>query len=434
MNDNFTNPATGAFYNYLNITDKEELAAKEGSYSVPRMVELLVGVHEITGTYDAQHLRALNAYIFQDVYSWAGQTRAEAEFQGQKPTHASGVPDGTVMRYAPYRQIEEGLNAIGAQLGQEHCLRGLTAEAFAERAAYYFDQYNYVHAFREGNGRTLQAAFHQLGREAGYEVDFTQAGVAMALNEARDTAIVRPHGPEQPALNLAGLTQLFRRSVTPLDEPGAEELRDPALARPLATPSPALQRYEAMRVTQASAVVVGEALRDLDRGDARRANAFRRQVEGATLDPLQLPALSGLVEDTAREVRAHPALRQEPKLLQDLRRLEQSVAQLQVRPTAPPGKPTLPTLPMTREIFVEVACRLAEGLDEEGYPGPAGDLVQAAKTVGRQQSLEGTTLHTVSRALKVAEKRATLAEAVKRVRQAKDDLQEAQRDAASRSA
>lgn len=428
MKDKFTDPSTGVLFNKLDITDKAELAAKEGSYSVPRMVELLTGAHEIPGRYDAAHLRAINRHIFQDVYPWAGQTRAEAEFQGQKPTYASGVPAGTVMRYAPYQQLDERLNAIGAQLAQENYLRGLSAEQFAGRAAYYFDQYNYVHAFREGNGRTLQAAFQQLGREAGYEVNFQRANIGAALNEARDTAIVRPHGPEQPERNLARLTQLLRESITSLDEPGAERLRDPAQARPLATPTPAMQGYEALRVLQDSAIPISEALRDIDRGHTARANQFREQVQAVLLQPDKLPTVAPAIRAVAQEVAAHPQMRREADLMQHVQRLRSSVVQLQTLVES--GKPepthTASTGPTAQQRFVQQARQLAEGLDEHGYPGPASGLNQAAKAVERQPHLGGATLDAVRRALEVAERIPDLQIAAAETRQSGRELQQQQ--------
>jgi fido (protein-threonine AMPylation protein) len=48
------------------------------------------------------------------------------------------------------------------------------SEKFAERAAYYLDLYKHTHVFRGGNGRKLQAAFTQLGKEAGYQVKFSR--------------------------------------------------------------------------------------------------------------------------------------------------------------------------------------------------------------------------------------------------------------------
>ncbi|TIT17336.1 MAG: cell filamentation protein Fic, partial [Mesorhizobium sp.] len=52
-------------------------------------------------------------------------------------------------------------------------LRGSTPEQFAERAGQVMAELNYVHPFREGNGRTQEVFIAELGRHYGHEVDFT---------------------------------------------------------------------------------------------------------------------------------------------------------------------------------------------------------------------------------------------------------------------
>lgn len=63
------------------------------------------------------------------MYDWAGQTRADGPngpFQGQKQTYVLS-PRGDVMRYAPYAQLDQRLDAIGVQLQQENTLRAASA-------------------------------------------------------------------------------------------------------------------------------------------------------------------------------------------------------------------------------------------------------------------------------------------------------------------
>jgi cell filamentation protein len=50
-------------------------------------------------------------------------------------------------------------------------LRGLAAETFAERAGEIIGDINYVHPFREGNGRTQALYLAQLAAQAGHPLD-----------------------------------------------------------------------------------------------------------------------------------------------------------------------------------------------------------------------------------------------------------------------
>ncbi len=44
-----------------------------------------------------------------------------------------------------------------AELNKEQGLSGLSREDFAKRLAYFYEQLNFIHPFRKGNGRTQQS-------------------------------------------------------------------------------------------------------------------------------------------------------------------------------------------------------------------------------------------------------------------------------------
>ena len=50
--------------------------------------------------------------------------------------------------------IEHGAAVAALQLHADDNLQGLGRDRFIERLAYHYDQVNYIHPFREGNGRT----------------------------------------------------------------------------------------------------------------------------------------------------------------------------------------------------------------------------------------------------------------------------------------
>ena len=68
---------------------------------------------------------------------------------------------------------------------QRNYLRGLPREPFVDRLAHYFAEVNAIHPFREGNGRTQRAFFHQLCRMAGWPIDWTnldpEANIAASM-------------------------------------------------------------------------------------------------------------------------------------------------------------------------------------------------------------------------------------------------------------
>ena len=63
-------------------------------------------------------------------------------------------------------------NYIFQELAKENGLRGLTKDEFIKRFVYFYDQLNYIHPFREGNGRAQRVFWGRVAKDAGYEFDW----------------------------------------------------------------------------------------------------------------------------------------------------------------------------------------------------------------------------------------------------------------------
>ena len=59
-----------------------------------------------------------------------------------------------------------------AELKKEHHLAGLDRERFIDRLTHHTSELNFLHPFREGNGRTTREFVRQLAQHAGYQVDY----------------------------------------------------------------------------------------------------------------------------------------------------------------------------------------------------------------------------------------------------------------------
>lgn len=261
----FTNPKTGLLYNSVGATSQTSLDLIEADLSTRRLHRLqhpqaqatapAIPAPPVPAAFDEKYLRAMHGYLFQDVYPWAGETRADREFQGMKKASYQGY----YQTYAHYQQISPDLAAVSKQLAQENNLKGLDKEQFVKRAAYYMDHYNHVHTFREGNGRTVQAAFFELGRQAGYKLNLTPE--LREFNPARDTAIVA--ASTNPRNNIGRLEGLLMRQVEPLRGKEAAEARNPVHARPLSEPTPEVARIEALRELKASSQAINIRLNEV---------------------------------------------------------------------------------------------------------------------------------------------------------------------------
>ena len=138
-------------------------------------------------TPDFEGLRAVHKHIFQDIFEWAGLTRAEQvtiagetftpklletwtrrDSNGNIVAYFQGSKD--LMREAPL-QINRHTEKFDA--AKESGL--LTLAAFAELAADMVEDINYQHPFADGNGRAMRSFVVQLGWLHGYQVDFSGA-------------------------------------------------------------------------------------------------------------------------------------------------------------------------------------------------------------------------------------------------------------------
>jgi cell filamentation protein len=61
---------------------------------------------------------------------------------------------------------------VFGELAKENNLTGLDKEKFVERLAYFYDQVNFIHPFREGNGRTQRVFFSRIAKDVGFEIDW----------------------------------------------------------------------------------------------------------------------------------------------------------------------------------------------------------------------------------------------------------------------
>ncbi len=141
-----------ALPNKFGIADSAKLANIEERWSKRRAAELfergLLDTFEV-GTY--RGLAAIHAYLFQDVYEFAGKTRTENRSKG-------------TFRFAPVMYLDAAL---------EHASE-MPETTFEEIVAKYVEM-NIAHPFREGNGRAMRIWLDRmLKRDLGVVVDWNR--------------------------------------------------------------------------------------------------------------------------------------------------------------------------------------------------------------------------------------------------------------------
>lgn len=181
--------------NRWGVETLSELRVKEYRATAVRMLEIAEGDGP-KGNFDKAHLKAIHGYIFQDVYEWAGHTRNETPVvDGQSVEPIGGLSKGGTS-FLRGSRIELGLDEALKPIRDPQALRTATPEQFAERAGQVLAELNYVHPFREGNGRAQEVFISELGRHYGHEIDFS----VISKPRMTDASIETTNNPSSDAM------------------------------------------------------------------------------------------------------------------------------------------------------------------------------------------------------------------------------------------
>ena len=196
--DPYLDPDTGLLRSLIGARTQAELNAAEGALVVARALQLRD--HPVRSTGDLDEFRAIHKQLFQDVYPWAGEVRT---------VDLRKNLDGAE-HFLSASAIDPGSMFAADELRQDNMLREMNRDQFIDRLAHHYDQWNYVHPFREGNGRTQRVFWDRLARGAGWQLDWRP--VQGSVNDAacRDAAENRDFGP---------LRAMFDQVISPVGAP-----------------------------------------------------------------------------------------------------------------------------------------------------------------------------------------------------------------------
>jgi cell filamentation protein len=153
--DPYVYSGTRTLRNHLGITDPLVLYRVERKFVAERISE---GVPR--GAFDLAHLQAIHRHLFQDIYEWAGEIRTIEISKGAQQ-----------FQFRQY--IHTGIADVHRRLVRSRFLTGLSPQDFAQQVAVIIGDVNYIHPFREGNGRTQLQYLKLLAEQAGNPIDLT---------------------------------------------------------------------------------------------------------------------------------------------------------------------------------------------------------------------------------------------------------------------
>jgi cell filamentation protein len=151
--DPYLYPGTKVLRNKLGITDTDELDRVERLLTTQR-----AKADVPTGDFDLPHLQTIHRHLFSRLYDWAGEIRTVEMTKG-----------GHQFMFRQY--IENGMADVHRRIVAADYFKGSTGATFAEEAGRIIGDVNYVHPFREGNGRTQLLYLKQFSLNAGHSLD-----------------------------------------------------------------------------------------------------------------------------------------------------------------------------------------------------------------------------------------------------------------------
>ena len=139
----------GVLRNLANIEDERILLAYESLKVSKRVEELFENPITIV---DADSLLIIHYYLFQDVYEWAGKVRTVNISKNGKP-------------FFDKERFNIAFQYINTLISNYRAIRKSMKQELSQSLAEILDHVNYLHPFREGNGRTQREFIRLLALE-----------------------------------------------------------------------------------------------------------------------------------------------------------------------------------------------------------------------------------------------------------------------------
>jgi len=156
---NYTDPNTGLLRNLLDINDSDVLLFVESGAVTKRLQELYENPIKIKGV---DSLFEIHSHLFQDIYVWAGKKRkVEISKDGKQ--------------FFPISHFDNAFRYINQLISEFQKIPNNNKSLIAEKLAEILDNINYLHPFREGNGRVQREFLRTLAFEKQIKLNLNPA-------------------------------------------------------------------------------------------------------------------------------------------------------------------------------------------------------------------------------------------------------------------
>lgn len=187
LNNKYSNK-TGVLHNLANIEDEKILLAYESLKVSKRVEELIENPIKIN---DSNSLLIIHHHLFQDVYEWAGKVRTvniskdgKPFFEGERFHIAFQYVDNLILEFKTIENTNK--------------------KELAKKLAEILDNVNFLHPFREGNGRAQREFLRLLALDK---------GIKLNLNPPDDKSIYEQYMHGTINSDVAALTELIVQQI-----------------------------------------------------------------------------------------------------------------------------------------------------------------------------------------------------------------------------
>ena len=145
----------GVLKNKLHIKNSTELEDLETLLLSDTYAHFLALIEKRTVTFDLAFLCSIHKFFLGTLYAWAGKIRT-----------VDLSKDGVL--FAPIKFMTQSLQSFSLVLRNHHLAPTDRKHQVAHKLAIIHNEFNILHPFREGNGRTIRLFMDLIAVNAGY--------------------------------------------------------------------------------------------------------------------------------------------------------------------------------------------------------------------------------------------------------------------------
>lgn len=187
----YVDPENKLLRNIPKLTSQEDLIFFESTAVIKRLQLLFLNPIYVK-SFD--EVLGIHHFLFQDVYEWAGELRkVEINKSGKQ--------------FLPIISFETGIKFINSLIREIQIVEASDVTSIVYLLAQILDNINYMHPFREGNGRTQREVVRVIALSKGYK---------LSLNPPDNLSVYNQYMQGTICSDIGLLAKLISQQISPI--------------------------------------------------------------------------------------------------------------------------------------------------------------------------------------------------------------------------